>query len=59
MRRSLIAVAVVCLFVAFSAPAATHDERIGRSKDDPIVRMIKAVKKAVWSLGDGLTGPRP
>ncbi|HYK00659.1 MAG TPA: hypothetical protein VE974_02820 [Thermoanaerobaculia bacterium] len=59
MRRSVIAVAVVCLLVAFSTPAATHDERVGRGKDDPITRIVKVIKKAVRSLGDGLTGPRP
>ena len=59
MRRSVIAVVGVCLLVALSAPAATHDGRVGRGTDDPITRIIKVIKKTVRSLGDGLTGPRP
>ena len=58
MRRSVIAVAVVCLFVVGGASAAPSGA-FAREKGDPISKIVRAVKKAVKSLGDGLTKPRP
>lgn len=58
MRRSVIAVVVVCLFVVGGASAAPSGE-FRREKGDPISKIVRTVKKAVKSLGDVLITPRP
>jgi hypothetical protein len=59
MRRSVIAVVVVCLFVVGGAFAAPSGELWREKGTDPISKIVRAVKKAVRSLGDAVTTPRP
>ncbi len=58
MHRSVIAVVVLCLFVVGGASAAPSGE-FRREKGDPISKIVRALKKAVKSLGDAVTTPRP
>ncbi len=59
MRRSVIAVVVVCLFIVGGVSAAPSGEFRREKGIDPISKIVRAVKKAVRSLGDGLISPRP
>jgi hypothetical protein len=59
MRRSVIAVVAVCFFAVVGASAAPSGAFAREKGDDPIARIVRVVKKAVKSLGDAITTPRP
>jgi hypothetical protein len=63
IKGTLLVVAVVVL-TSLPAEARTNDERdtwidARRENFAKIVRVVKNVKRAIISLGDGLTDPKP
>lgn len=52
---------VVMVSVVFTLAAAPAEFRraLPREKDDPVAKVVKAVKKVIRSLSDGLTTPTP
>jgi hypothetical protein len=61
--RGVLTVAVV-MVLAMPAQARTNNEQpvwsaVGREQIAKIVRIVKKVKGAIRTFGDGLTDPRP
>jgi hypothetical protein len=54
-----VAVAVVAIGAVAGVGLAKERDIDPRAKDGAFVRVVKVVKKAIKSLGDGLTIPTP
>lgn len=70
MSKQVASVLVLTLALAVAVPASaaqrnrerdTRETRFtdGRPGDSPIVRVVRAVRRGIASLSDGLTVPKP